>query len=201
MSLIDRWLSRSRNTRRAMVATSATSATRPSGDRVSAELPVATGSRQAATFSPVTPGPPAMSQSVAEGLQHETPRNPAAFQPLSQVSHGSTRKPIQPTPLDEQRTATVDQNDGTPRKSEAPPPEPKLIAPASWFERCVPPAPGEPPHDQPCPSRRGRIERQGGAFLHFCVVCGAWGAFGYGAVGDQLGRWYCREHRPKDEMR
>jgi hypothetical protein len=77
-------------------------------------------------------------------------------------------------------------------------PEPRLIAPAPWFERRAPSVPGEPPYDQPCPARRGRDERKGTTFLHFCVICGAWGSFGYGVLGDRPGRWYCREHRPKD---
>jgi hypothetical protein len=37
-------------------------------------------------------------------------------------------------------------------------------------------------------------------FLHYCEVCGAWGAFGYGVklrVG-RLGRWFCFQHRPPD---
>ncbi len=77
-----------------------------------------------------------------------------------------------------------------------PPPEPQLISPASWFERCTPPTLGEPPYDRPCPVRRGRVERRGAALLHFCVSCGAWGAFGYGVFGDRPGRCYCFEHRP-----
>ena len=28
--------------------------------------------------------------------------------------------------------------------------------------------------------RRGRVERREGLFLHFCIDCGAWGAYGYG---------------------
>lgn len=77
-------------------------------------------------------------------------------------------------------------------------PEPRLIAPALWFERRAQPTPGEPTYDKPCPARRGRIERRGIAFLHFCLICGAWGAFGYGVLGDRPGRWYCFEHRPSE---
>ena len=73
---------------------------------------------------------------------------------------------------------------------------PELFAPAAWFERSVQPAPSEPPFDQPCATRRGRVERRGPALLHFCVECGAWGAFGYSVTGGSLGRWYCRDHRP-----
>ena len=40
------------------------------------------------------------------------------------------------------------------------------------------------------------FERRGPALLHFCVECGAWGAFGYSVTGGSLGRWYCRDHRP-----
>jgi hypothetical protein len=80
-------------------------------------------------------------------------------------------------------------------RGRAPLPEPRLIAPAPWFEHRAP-VPGEPPYDQPCPARRGRDEREGTTFLHFCVICGAWGAFGYDVFGDRPGRWYCFEHRP-----
>jgi hypothetical protein len=74
--------------------------------------------------------------------------------------------------------------------------EPQLISPVSWMERYGPPALGEPPYDQPCLARRGQVKREGAAFLHFCVNCGAWGAFGYDVFGDRRGRWYCSEHRP-----
>jgi hypothetical protein len=80
------------------------------------------------------------------------------------------------------------------------PPGSDLIAPGPWFERSAPPASGEPPFDEPCVSRRGRVEREGGLFLHFCITCGAWGAFGYGVTGDRPGRWYCREHQPRNEI-
>ena len=81
-------------------------------------------------------------------------------------------------------------------RAQAPLPEPRLIAPTPWFERRAQPTPGEPPYDKPCPARRGRIERTDIAFLHFCLICGAWGAFGYDLFGDRPGRWFCREHRP-----
>jgi|SRR6516165_10654342 hypothetical protein len=51
------------------------------------------------------------------------------------------------------------------------------------------------PFEMPCPERRGLVERQGGAFLHFCIQCGRWGAYGYRATGDRPGQWYCRLHR------
>jgi hypothetical protein len=69
-----------------------------------------------------------------------------------------------------------------------------IIAPARW-------APGsrggEPAFEQPCPERRGLVECRGVRFLHFCVKCGRWGAYGYGVTGNNLGLWYCREHRPE----
>jgi hypothetical protein len=74
--------------------------------------------------------------------------------------------------------------------------EAQVLAPAPWFERHAPRVPGEPSYDQPCAARRGRVERQAAAHLHFCVICGAWGGFGYGVIGDRPGQWYCREHRP-----
>jgi hypothetical protein len=54
-------------------------------------------------------------------------------------------------------------------------------------------------HDQPCASRRGLVERRDDLFLHFCAVCGRWGAFGYGPPGfpvQTAEQWYCGEHRP-----
>ena len=53
--------------------------------------------------------------------------------------------------------------------------------------------------EKPCADRCGLVERQGGIFRHFCAECGRWGAFGYGAVGERLGKWYCFEHRPAGE--
>ena len=60
-------------------------------------------------------------------------------------------------------------------------------------------AEGEPGHEEPCAARRGRVQEKDGVFLHFCVECGRFGPFGYGVRlrAGQLGRWYCREHRPQ----
>jgi hypothetical protein len=75
---------------------------------------------------------------------------------------------------------------------------PGVIAPTPWFQGAAAPERWQdPPYDQPCPYRRGHIERRGAIFLHFCIVCGAWGAFGYGITEYHPGRWYCSEHRPK----
>jgi len=71
-----------------------------------------------------------------------------------------------------------------------------IIAPVRWVERLA--VAGEPGFELPCPGRRGLVERRGGAFLHFCVECGRWGAYGYGCTGDKSGRWYCCEHRPDE---
>ena len=71
-----------------------------------------------------------------------------------------------------------------------------IIAPVRWAERAA--VAGEPGFELPCPERRGLVERRGGAFLHFCVACGRWGAYGYDCAGDKSGRWYCREHRPDE---
>ncbi len=75
----------------------------------------------------------------------------------------------------------------------------ELLAPSPWFERTISPVEGEPGIEQPCVSRRGRVESwPGRMLLHFCAVCGAWGAFGYGVNlrTGRLGRWYCVAHRP-----
>jgi hypothetical protein len=69
---------------------------------------------------------------------------------------------------------------------------PEVISPARWAEPAV--AFDEPSFEDPCPERRGLLERRGAVFLHFCVECGRWGAYGYGAPP---GRWYCRLHRPR----
>jgi hypothetical protein len=74
-----------------------------------------------------------------------------------------------------------------------------VVAPAQWFE--ADPAADEPPYDQPCPVRCGVIRYPQGRFEHFCAVCGAWGGFGYGAIGKEPGRWYCFAHRPASEPR
>ena len=75
----------------------------------------------------------------------------------------------------------------------------EVLAPSPWFTRVAPPAEGEPNFDAPCGARRGRIENREGLFLHFCIDCGAWGAYGYGVNlrAGQLGRWYCAVHRPR----
>jgi hypothetical protein len=70
--------------------------------------------------------------------------------------------------------------------------------PSPWFERAIAPADGEPGLEQPCVARRGRVQELDRAFLHFCVECGAFGAFGYGVNlrAGRLGRWFCAAHRP-----
>jgi hypothetical protein len=72
-----------------------------------------------------------------------------------------------------------------------------LVAPSVWFERTAPPADGEPGYAEPCSKRRGRMEHRDGAFLHFCVQCGAWGSYGYdvGLRAGHPGHWYCSGHR------
>jgi hypothetical protein len=67
----------------------------------------------------------------------------------------------------------------------------QIISPARWA------ASDGPGFEEPCSERRGLVERRGGIFLHFCVECGRWGAYGYGATRSHPGRWYCRLHRPE----
>ena len=66
------------------------------------------------------------------------------------------------------------------------------------FGRVVEQASGEPGLEQPCATRRGRVQTLDSGFLHFCVECGRFAAFGYGVRlrAERLGRWYCGEHRP-----
>ena len=42
-----------------------------------------------------------------------------------------------------------------------------------------------------------------GPFIHPCVVCGNWGAYGYGVHlrEGRVGTWYCAEHRPEQGKR
>jgi hypothetical protein len=67
-------------------------------------------------------------------------------------------------------------------------------SPRRWVE--VVAGAKEPSFEPPRPERRGLVERRGQLFLHFCTECGRWGAYGYGATGDNPGRWYCWLHRP-----
>ena len=50
-----------------------------------------------------------------------------------------------------------------------------------------------------CAARRGLVQELDRTFLHFCVHCGRFAAFGYGVhlSAGRLGRWYCGEHRPE----
>jgi hypothetical protein len=65
--------------------------------------------------------------------------------------------------------------------------------------RLLPLADGKPGVEEPCAERRGRVQVLDRVFLHFCEVCGRFGAFGYGVHlrAGHLGRWYCGEHRPQ----
>jgi hypothetical protein len=53
--------------------------------------------------------------------------------------------------------------------------------------------------EQPCAARRGLVQELDRTFLHFCVRCGRFAAFGYGPhlSSGRLGCWYCGEHRPE----
>jgi hypothetical protein len=73
--------------------------------------------------------------------------------------------------------------------------QPTVISPATWYEHLVAPEHIGAPFDKACPERRGRVERVGSVYMHFCVICGAWGSFGYGVTGDRAGLWYCDKHR------
>jgi hypothetical protein len=75
----------------------------------------------------------------------------------------------------------------------------QLLAPSPWFERKIPAADSEPGLEQPRVARRGRVQELDRALLHFCVECGAYGAFGYGVNlrAGRLGAWYCATHRPQ----
>ena len=78
--------------------------------------------------------------------------------------------------------------------------ERKQQASETAFEPATLAARDEPIVEQPWAPRRGRVEEHGDLLLHFCVDCGRFGPYGYGVHlgAGQLGRWYCREHRPED---
>jgi hypothetical protein len=72
---------------------------------------------------------------------------------------------------------------------------------ASSFECSDPSSETEPPLEQPCVARRGRMQQVGGIFLHFCVHCGALAPFGFGVslrTGD-VGQWYCARHSQEQQ--
>jgi hypothetical protein len=76
----------------------------------------------------------------------------------------------------------------------------RLLAPTPLSDRGEQPA-DEPGHEHPCAPRRGRLQELNGVFLHFCVECGRFGAYGYGVRlrAGRFGRWYCHEHRPDQD--
>jgi hypothetical protein len=73
-----------------------------------------------------------------------------------------------------------------------------VIAPMQWLVDGAGAA-DEPPYEEPDSARRGVIRHPMGRFEHFCAVCGAWGAFGYGVTTKEPGVWYCLRHRPVDD--
>jgi hypothetical protein len=72
-----------------------------------------------------------------------------------------------------------------------------VIAPVQCFEPAA--ADDKPPYHEPCEARRGLIRERAGCFEHFCITCGAWGAFGFGVTADKPGRWFCLAHRRDGE--
>jgi hypothetical protein len=163
----------------------------PKKASLAAAFDVASRVRHPATPAPAATGSP----------RQEKPQNSATIDDMSQMSQVSQEATLSKWgEAEEERAAAVERNHNAIPQDPMLPLESELIAPASWFQRSAPSGSGEPPFDQPCVSRRGRVERAGGVFLHFCVTCGAWGAFGYGVTGGHPGRWYCREHRQRGEM-
>ena len=49
------------------------------------------------------------------------------------------------------------------------------------------------------PAPAGLVRRNGAIFEHYCTVCGAWGAWGYGPPAAATETWFCGTHRPQDE--
>jgi hypothetical protein len=131
---------------------------------------------------------------------------------MSFLSYSGTRSfddatgmPTEPKPQDPQSlsdgTTETTEVDIIPAAGSATPEyalaEGQVISPARWAESAI--ASDGPSFDEPCPERRGLVERRGAVFLHFCVECGRWGAYGYGATRTRPGRWYCRLHRPSEQ--
>jgi len=81
--------------------------------------------------------------------------------------------------------------------------ENKLAAPPASNESVTPLAEDEPGFEQAWAARRGQVQYSDGVFLHFCVECGRFGPYGYDVRlrAGQLGRWYCREHRPQGGLK
>jgi len=60
------------------------------------------------------------------------------------------------------------------------------------------------PANQPDPSRIGMVRLElDTPFEHYCAVCGAWGAFGFGGdhTPEKPGVWFCGDHREEGEQR
>ncbi len=81
--------------------------------------------------------------------------------------------------------------------------EDKLSALPASSESATPLGEDEPGLEHLCAARRGRVQASDGVLLHFCVECGRFAPYGYGVRlrTGQLGRWYCREHRPQEHDR
>ena len=126
------------------------------------------------------------SESCANVVREKTPsfaREPPGFLPLCECAS------VSPDLLYMASDAALPSED-SPTTSAA------VIAPRRWVE--VVAGANESSFEMPCPERRGLVERRGRLSLHFCIECGRWGAYGYGATGDNPGRWYCWLHRPDE---
>ena len=126
----------------------------------------------------------------ANVVREKTPsfaREPPEFLPLCECAS------VSPNLL---CTASAPASDAAIQSEDSPTTSAALIAPRRWVE--VVAGANEPSFEMPCPERRGLVERRGRLFLHFCTECGRWGAYGYGATGDNPGRWYCWLHRPAE---
>jgi hypothetical protein len=96
---------------------------------------------------------------------------------LRSISEAKRNRPCEASEISEQTTSSRRGEDYT-----APAGVASVIAPAHWVGGAV--GIGETPFEMPCPERRGLVERRGGVFLHFCVECGRWGAYGYGTTSE-----------------
>lgn len=72
--------------------------------------------------------------------------------------------------------------------------------PSSRTQAAPAPPPQRSPDNEPAPARAGLVRCEPGEpFVHYCMTCGAWGAFGIGVdiLSGRTGRWFCRDHKPQ----
>jgi hypothetical protein len=98
---------------------------------------------------------------LGEPAEPKLPGVPLALQPLSASATEATQVDLTSTSESPIPDYTL--------------PEGQVISPVRWASAM---AAGGSSFEEPCPERRGLVERRGAVFVHFCVECGRWGAYG-----------------------